>query len=341
MSSAEVYANSAEVGKLPLIFAILAGVFAYLALKNLMHMSILEVLNEIFVWFRGSTANVVKAKSEREAKRLARMSRDQKRKTWLFRYNILLNDILLDMGWKQMGVSVDGLTTLIIIISIVINALGIVIFQNALVFVIGVICVYCVVVCAMYSISRNKARYRKSVLMATEDLLCSSIQEGLVKCVKRNLAQFDPIVKDEFEAFIFDREQLAIPIDVCIDRLNDRLGSRFDNFCSLAKTFELDYTDGLEDSFQINIEDNAVESELDEEIYEAVFEMNVDYFGVCGILIAFFLMTLGIFSKSMPKFYFGHWGGKLLLGLYIIALVGGYIYTQYMTGKKLEGRSDS
>jgi hypothetical protein len=69
--------------------------------------------------------------------------------------------------------------------------------------------------------------------------------------------------------------------------------------------------------------------------------MNVDYFGVCGILIAFFLMTLGIFSKSMPKFYFGHWGGKLLLGLYIIALVGGYIYTQYMTGKKLEGRSDS
>lgn len=330
---------NAETGYWPLIFAVLAAIFAYLALKNFMHMGIFEVINEIYVAFKGNTSEFVKARSEREARRLARMNRDQRRKTLLFKYNSLLNDILLDLNWKQMGVSVDGLTTAVIILSIIINIVGIMVFKNILVFFIGFFCIYCVVICALYSISRGHARYRKSVLMATEDLLCSSIQDGLVYAIKNNIEQFDPEVKEAFESFLFDREHLSIPIDIAIDRLNDRLGSRFDNFCAMAKTYEMEYTEGLEDSFQINIEDNAVEAELDEEIYDAVLEMNTDYFGVCGLLVVFFAMTVGMFT-GLPEFYF-EGAGRILLAGYLILLVAGYIYTQYMSGKKLEGRSDT
>lgn len=339
MNKADAFMTSAELGKLPLILAICAGIFGYLAIKCIMGIGIFEAINEVWLWFRGYAQTSVKAKSDRDARRLARMNKDAKRKTWIYRYNVLMNDVLLDLGWRQMGVSNTGLTTMAIVVSVVLNVIGILFFKNAIMFVLGIICVYCIIMCALYSVSRSQARYRKSILMSAEDLLSASITDGVEKAIKNNMVQFDPMIKPDFEAFLFDRERLSIPIDVCIDRLNDRLGSRFDRWCSLAKTYALDYTDGLEDSFQILIEDNAIESELDEEIQEAVLEMNIDYFGVCGVLVAFFFMNLGMFD-NMITFYFAG-TGRLLIALYIIALIGGYIYTQYMSGKKLEGRSDS
>lgn len=327
--------NILKTGSLPLIFCVLAVIFIYIALINLFGFNIFNAIDVLFDVFKSKTKSAVEEKSEIERLRTARMSRDRKKKSLYYKYRVFVNDLLLDMNWKQMGVTQEGLTTLCLICTVLINIFGIFVFRSALVFIIGLICVYIVIICTLYTFSRSRARYRKSVLMATEDMLCASIEGGLVKSVERNLEQFDPEVKPAFVSFLDDRKALSMPIDVCIDRLNMQLGSRFDRFCEMAKSFELDYIEGLEDSFQINIEDNAIEAELDAEKYDAIWEMNIDYFGVVGILLAFFLMTT-FMVDSVPHFYF-EGKGRFLLALYLVALVFGYIYTQYKQQQKFDG----
>lgn len=324
-----------DTGTLPVVFSIIAGVCFYVALCNFFHMNIFDAIDMVFNAFRAKTAETVETRSAIEKSKNARMSREQRKKSLSYKYRKFVNDLLLDMNWKQMGVIHEGLTTLCVILTILINLFGILVFRNPIIFAVGLICVYIVILCVLFTMSRSRARYRKSVLMATEDMLCASIELGLVKSVERNLEQFDPEVKPAFIAFLDDRKALSMPIDICIDRLNDQLGSRFDRFCEMAKSFELDYIEGLEDSFQINIEDNSIEAELDAERYDAILEMNVDYFGVVGLLVAFFAMTTTMID-ALPEFYFKG-AGRFFIAVYLVALVAGYVYTQHKQNEKFDG----
>lgn len=314
-----------------IVLCVFAVVFAYHGIKLLFGKSPLDALIEIAMGIFGKTASSVYKANESMRARTARMSREDRKKSWYYKYQVLLNDILLDLGWKQMGVTVEGLTIMVLIATLMLEVLGWIVFKNLFMLIIVGIATYATILAVLFSISRSTHRTRKALLIAAEDLLCANMSKGLTIAIRDNINQIDSEIRDDFKAYLNDID-CNMPVIEAIDRLNDRLGSKFDNFCSKAKDITENYQPGAEDSFMFNISSNAIETELDNEIYEANANANMDYFATLGLLGVFFFMTNSMYS-SLREFYFKG-PGKFFLVFYILAAIAVYIYTQWQGSRR-------
>lgn len=314
-----------------MILCIGAAIFAYKIPKLLLGVSPIDGLVVLWRILFGKTNDaVVKVNASMRA-RTERMSRSAKKKSWTYKYQTLLNDILLDLGWKQMGVTIEGLTIMILILTIIIDAVCYLALRSFIgIFLFGA-GAYIVVVAAMFSLSRGAHRRRKALLIAAEDLLCANMSKGITNAIRENVEQFDPEIRDDFRAYLNDVD-CNMPTIEAIDRLNERLGSKFDNFCEKAKDITENYQPGAEDNFLFNITSNAIETELDNEIYEANANANMDYFATLVLLVIFFFVTNGMYG-NMTEFYF-RGAGRILLVLYIMVAIAVYIYTQWQGSRR-------
>lgn len=308
-----------------------AVLLAYNGARAIFGISPIDAVITAFKILFGKTSDAVDKANESMRARTARMSREAKKKSWRYKYQVLLNDILLDLGWKQMGVSIEGLTLLILLVAILIDGLGYLALHSIIGIVIVGIAAYVTTIAVLFSMSRSAHRRRKALLIAAEDLLCANMTKGLTHAIRTNITQIDPEIRDEFKAYLTDVD-CNMPILEAIDRLNERLGSKFDNFCEKAKDITESYQPGAEDNFLFNITSNAIETELDNEVYEANFNANVDYFATLGLLVIFFFMTASMYD-SMLEFYF-RGAGRFLLAFYILTAIAVYIYTQWQGSRR-------
>lgn len=316
---------------LVLLLCAFAVIFAYQGVKLIFGRSPIDALFDLGRGLFGKTEEAVTRANESMRAKTARMSREAKKKSWHYKYQVLLNDILLDLGWKQMGVTVEGLTILVLIATLMIEVLGWIVFENLFMLIVVGIAAYATIVAVLFSLSRSAHRTRKALLIAAEDLLCANMSKGLTHAIRSNINQIDSEIRDEFKAYLNDID-CNMPVIEAIDRLNDRLGSKFDNFCEKAKDITENYQPGAEDSFMFNISSNAIETELDNEIYEANLNANMDYFATLGLLVVFFLMTNSMYA-SLKEFYF-EGPGRFFLVFYVLAAIAVYIYTQWQGSRR-------
>lgn len=314
-----------------IIMAIAAVIFAYQSCKLIFRISPIDALILFSKMLMGNTAEYVTRLNESMRTRTLRMSKADKKKSWRYRYQMMINDILLDMGWRQAGITINGITMFSLTISLIVSALGFMAFNSVIMTFILFIAVYVVVIVALFTASREKHRNRKALLIQAEDALCSSMSNGLTEAIRLNIMQFDPEIRDEFQAYLDDID-CNMPITEAIDRLNDRIGTKFDNFCEKAKDFSTNYQPGSEDNFLFNITSNAIETELDNEIYEYAESANMDYFATLGLLAIFFFVTNGMYD-GMTDFYFKG-AGKFLLLMYILVAIAVYVYTQWQVSRR-------
>lgn len=317
---------------LAVIFGVLAIVAAYHCTSCFLGKSILSFLiDDVYQAVIKGTGKTVSKASESMRAKTARMSSEARKKSWYYKYQILLNDILLDLGWKQMGVTIEGLSVMIVILTGLICIAGWFFIRSIIGVAVLGITTYVVAVAALFSLSRSAHRNRKALLIAAEDLLCANMSKGLTIAIRDNINQIDPEIRYEFQCYLNDVD-CNMPILEAIDRLNDRLGSKFDNFCEKAKDISINYQPGAEDAFLFNISSNAIETELDNEIYEATMNANMDYFATLALLVIFFFMTNSMY-ETLTEFYFKG-VGRYFLGFYLLVAVAVYIYTQWQSSRR-------
>jgi len=326
--------TSSAIKSIAIIMAVGAAIFGYNACRLLFHVSPLEALFNILALLFGGEGAAAKAMANLNASmksQTMRMSKDERKKSWKYKYQVLINDILLDMGWKQMGVTINGVSMIALIASLLVSAFGYMAVNNLFATLVLFIFMFVMTIVVLFSVSRGRHRERKALLIQAEDALCSSMQNGVVEAVRLNLSNFDPEIRGDFQSFLDDID-MNIPTIEAIDRLNDRLGSKFDNFCEKAKDITENYQPGSEDNFQFNITSNAIESELDNEIFEYAEAANLDYFCTLGLMVIFFFITNSMYA-GMTEFYF-EGPGRFLLVFYITIAALVYIFTQWETSRR-------
>lgn len=316
---------------LVIVMCMAAGIFAHIFCKCVFRISPVDAIIMLIRILAGNTQEEITRLNNSMRARTIRMSKEERKKSWRYKYQSMLNEILLDMGWKQMGITIDAITMFAVTIAAIISALGYLAMKSIIMTIMVFIGVYVVTIVTLFTLSREKHRNRKALLIQAEDTLCSTMHNGLIEAVKQNITQFDPEIRDDFQAFL-DDINCNMPIIEAIDRLNDRLGSKFDNFCEKAKDYSLNYQPGSEDNFLFNITSNAIETELDNEIYEYASAANMDYFATLGLLIVFFFATNSMY-EAMTEFYF-EGPGRFLLMFYIMVAIAVYVYTQWQVSRR-------
>ena len=259
------------------------------------------------------------------------MSKKEKAKSGTYKRYDFINEILMDIGWRNKGITVEGFNMFIYLIMGVLSILIYMwlknLFLTAVFAGVFLILTYAIV----FLLSRIQHTKRKIALMDAEDFLCGSMSQGLVQAIEDNYRMMDKLVQPAFEDFIRSIYDRNVDVFTAIDILNDRCGEQFDDFCEKAKVYERERRPGMEDIFQYNIARNAFIRELDRECGKAFGVMNKNFLMSIGIILGFIFYNMLAYA-DIRNFYLSGLGKALLVFYFLIVSIA-FIYIQYIQSK--------
>lgn len=309
-----------------------ALVFMFKALEYLLGISLPEALMEIFHASKRKLYEETETAAYANEHKFKLMSNARRNKSKLYKYYSFINDILLDMGWAQVGVTVEGLTVIVLLATILVDLLGALVIKNALVAVLLFIVTYVTFIAALFAFSRHGHMVRKRFLIDAENILCSTISLGLERCISEAVPKIDKSVRAPFLRFLDDVQVQNMPMDIALYTLNRGLGSQFDSFCDKALSLYTVYSQGTEDSFSFNVRNNALEVKLDTLAEDTFSRMSTQSMRAISIVIAFVGFSIGLFP-DVRRFYLSPQGIPVLVGYGMMGALL-FIYIKWVQSRK-------
>lgn len=323
---------------MPLVRIVLAAailVVGYLFLRSYTKIYLGELLLTKFLQLFGfSTKWLQDAARDRATKSKLRFSREnkaQREKDKLYQYYTFVDDILVSMHLREIGITVEGFTIVCGMIAILISVLCWFVVKSIFMVLIVFGIVYVALLASMYLKSRMGAMERKKYLLTTIDMLCSNMSDGILKAVQDNIRLIHPSVRPIFQRFIRNVTVLNVSTEDAVIALNNELGSTFDVFCETVILYERDRAPGMDVLFSFIVADNAKETLRDVKIQRSSDKVIKDFFASCAILLGVMLYTILSFD-FVGQFYASSLGQFILI-MYAMSALVVFIITQVIMGK--------
>lgn len=188
---------------------------------------LLDLFRSLVGWLNGRS---VKEREKNETK-FGQMTEREKRKSLRYRYHSFINEILLDMGWSSRNISVEGVDTLMITISIFVGLLVWILLGS---FILGILIApvfYATAIVFLFLASRMNHTHRKTALMDAEDIICANMGQGVLTAIESNIDSFDPFVTAPFKQLLDEIYNRNASVEAALHNLNVNCGEQFDLFC--------------------------------------------------------------------------------------------------------------
>lgn len=315
------------------VFIIVVAVFVsyfYMRERTGVHITVViaDLLNKLFGSLRKSSQHQT-LKTERE---FGRMSNAQRSKSIKYRYYEFINDLLIALRFREYGVTVEGLTIVALLATLIISILTQAVMPGFIMFILMFCCVYVTIVAALYIVSRIGAQERKKDSIATIDILCSVMQDGALIAIETSLTLIPKSVRPYFEKFVRNVNNLNYSVEDALISLNNDMGTIFDEFCETAIQYERDRTPGMEMLFTFIVSDNAKMSARDVKLRRAMDAANRDFFSSCLLMLGMLGYTVVTYDyvRELYTTTFGHF----MLMIYFVGGLITFILMQYILGKR-------
>lgn len=268
---------------------------------------------------------------EANSERFSVMSKKQKQESIRYRIYSFINEILLDMGWKNKKITVEGFNMFILLSTTALGLLMYIFLRSVILTVLFSAVAWILLYAVTFLVSRISHVSRKTALMDAEDFLCGSMSQGIVMSVEDNINMIDKSIQPVFKEFLSSIYDRNMDVFTALENLNTACGEQFDDFCEKCKVFERERRPGMEDIFQYNISRNAFVRELDRECNKAFTAMNYNYLASLGIIFGFIIYNM-LSYVGIREFYLSGFG-KFLLTLYFSISAIAFILIQYIQSK--------
>ena len=242
-----------------------------------------------------------------------------------------IEQIIFDLGLND--VTVEGFLFFLIFISAIASCI-LLLFSRSIPFsILGGIAILIFIYTLTYMSASEGHFKREFAIMDAIDLIIVNMKDGVLKAVKENIDLFHPLVKPDFEMFVADMYEYKIPVEEALESLGDRLGPSFTKFKEKAKEFEAKGRAGMLETFQDDMNENMYRRMDLRELMDTIREANLGFalaMGVCGFL------SFAIFgtSEKLRLLVFTTTGGRIILMINIILIVGSFAYLQHLREDK-------
>ena len=273
---------------------------------------------------------IVKAKelSENDIKL---MSRASKKKSLFYRFNVLIREMILDLGLNPMTISAGGFVNFLFFLSTGIGIVFGLISKSFAAFCILTVAAFAIILLALFIVTRSLHYNRIIALMEVENMLCTSMSHGVVQAVEYTVDKMPASVRVTFERFL---EEQALGIVPALDLLNKRLGKQFDSFCNSAKVLETTGTEGYYRVFEFNIKFNTKTLKLVNSAREKAKAKITD--AVISALVL--VIALVLFTFAFPTFatFLSSLLGRIFLVAYIMGIICIFLRIQIRINKGVD-----
>lgn len=252
------------------------------------------------------------------------MNPKERNKSKFYKYYHTMRTAIMSNGFDDY-IGVEVLFIIILITSIIVTAIltaGLMVFLKVFVFIITLVALHTIIL----FISRAGMFDRVIQLMKAQDMLCSSMELGIVKAISDNVEYIDKSVRLPFENFITNHLQLRVSVDESLKALNAEVGSIYDAFCERANQHYLENDRELINGFRGLIADNN--RKRDRMLRRKnIFDRCMMYYGLMMIASTAFVLFMAGMLGDLAQF-FGSTTGRVSTIISISAGAIGFIISQ-------------
>ena len=258
---------------------------------------------------------------------------DEKRKrVKIYRF---LNDLSIDLGLKAQGATpyeflfVTAILTLLATIMLCELLFGN-FFMTFFMFPI----MLCGVICTLYTKANVAHDKRIEEIIEAENIICNSINSGVIVAVKESINVIPAGVRGEFKDFIDNIESKNYHVRTALTELNNSLGSVADDFIKKCIVFELEEEHGLADMFKDVVEVNNIKMEMRIEMKRRFEEVKQQFIIGATMIFVFLFGVLAIY-EDVRAFYLNTPIGQIIIGIDALILIAEFVYITYLRAQEL------
>lgn len=231
-----------------------------------------------------------------------------------------VNNQLVALGLKRLGVSVVGYLLLWAVISFIISVVLNLLTQMGVVFFPFMFLMIFVIILVMTRVMvSERMEMREADVMNAIDLIVPEVHNGVKNAIVTYKDNFAPSVKDDFQAFIINIQDRGYTFEDAMYILADNLGLVFNDFAQKAIYFEAVGEREMVEIFADITETNRLRRQLRDENNNQFAGLKASFVVSAGMTFAYFifLMFTDDFSRT---FFLTNTIGKFLL-LVIVGVV--------------------
>lgn len=257
-------------------------------------------------------------------------SKSLKVKTYKF-----MNDLIIDLGLKNNGVTPYELILLVVIASILMSLLsGLLVFRSVLMGILIVPIMTGAVICALYTKANIAHDARIEAVIESENIISNNIKGGVTLAISTSLDVLPASLRDDFQDYLDNINTKNYHPKAALLELNSKLGSISDDFIRKCINFELDEQHGVVGMFQDLVEINNTKTELRIEMKRSFENVVVEYVVGASMVFAFLAGAMAMF-EVVSHFYLYTRVGQLILIVDALILIGEFVFITRLRAKEL------
>ena len=231
-----------------------------------------------------------------------------------------VNNQLVALGLKRLGVSVVGYLLFWAVISFIISVvLNLLTQMGVLFFPLMFLMIFVITLVMTRVMVSERMEMREADVMNAIDLIVPEVHNGVKNAIVTYKDNFAPSVKDDFQAFIINIQDRGYTFEDAMYILADNLGLVFNDFAQKAIYFEAVGEREMVEIFADITETNRLRRQLRDENNNQFAGLKASFVVSAGMTFAYFifLMFTDDFSRT---FFLTNTVGKFLL-LVIVGVV--------------------
>lgn len=251
-------------------------------------------------------------------------------------YNVYkyFDDMILNLDLADDGVTVIGLMTFILSISVSIaTALGFLMDMMKLIPITTCVLFYLIVVIFRF-MSLMRYERREADIMDAVDLLVSDIKGGIYNAIIRYRDSFNPRIKPYFLEFIDDIQRKGYSFKQAMLILNGKLGHNFTEFAHKAILYEERADKDMDEIFSPIIEQNRQRRTLRHINNIAFNELRTELIVSLLLIVGYCIFAIAM-DKYLAMFLMRSVVGKVLIIIDIAAVAWVLTYIASIKAKSL------
>lgn len=238
----------------------------------------------------------------------------------LSKFYTFINEQLLALGFKRLGISVVGYLLFWAVIAVVAGTLvGILLSLGVGITVLVWGCFFFVFVIMTRVMVAERMEKRESDVMNAVDLVVPEVGNGVKNAIIQYQENFAPSLQADFQAFVNNIQERGYSFEAAMYILADNLGIVFKDFAQKAIYYEAIGDKNMQDIFTDISETNRLRRQLRDENATQFAGLKTTFLVSTGMVVAYFifLMVTDSFSRY---FFLQSTVGKIILIFMILVI---------------------
>ena len=236
-------------------------------------------------------------------------------------YNFV-NEQLIALGYKRLGITVMGYLIFWLLISAVIGVIAILMLDLGLGFYpfLTIIIFFCTLIMTRVMVS-ERMEQRESDVMNAIDLIVPEVGNGVKNAIVAYLDNFAPAIRDDFKAFVNNIQERGFSFEDAMFILQDNLGIVFKDFAQKAIYFENIGEKDMLEIFSDITETNRLRRQLRSENASAFITLKSTFLISVVMVVGYFIFLM-LTDQFSREFFLMKTAGKFLLLVIILIIFG-------------------